>query len=73
MRKLPVEKSYITIKRMNLIDPYKAGKCPICGEYAMSTFRHPGAPVRCKNEHLWFRDTNLLAVSPTDTIEGHTK
>tara|TARA_R110002020_G_scaffold315845_3_gene530898 strand:- start:340 stop:579 length:240 start_codon:yes stop_codon:yes gene_type:complete len=34
-------------------DPYKAGKCPQCGEYANRTQRHPNAPVFCKNGHSW--------------------
>jgi hypothetical protein len=37
-------------------DPYKAGRCPTCGEYAVRTQRHIGAPVWCKNNHEWLRN-----------------
>ena len=43
-------------------DPYNAGPCPRCGEFATGTYRHTGAPVFCKNKHEWERPTNTLAV-----------
>jgi len=48
-------------------DPYDAGPCPKCGKHAISTWRHPGAPVTCENAHLWFRNTDILAESPSES------
>lgn len=36
-------------------DLYRAGRCPKCGEFAVNTQRHIGAPVFCKNGHSWQR------------------
>ena len=34
-------------------DPYGAGPCPICGQYAEGRFRHLGSPVICPSGHRW--------------------
>ena len=47
-------------------DPYQAGPCPTCKGFANATWKHPGAPVKCINGHMWFRNTNLLASSSSD-------
>lgn len=46
-------------KKKDKKDKYDAGKCPQCGEYADGTWRHPGAPVKCKNDHVWFRKKDI--------------
>lgn len=45
-----------TLEGLGELDPYRAGPCPICGEFAVGTFRHKGAPVMCRNGHQ-FRGT----------------
>lgn len=48
-------------------DLMNAGPCPVCGNPAVSTWKHKGAPVTCENAHMWFRGTSIIAESPTDS------
>lgn len=52
MHKLRINK--MTFDKSNP-DFYNAGPCPTCGEFAVSTYRHPFAPVICPNNHEWHR------------------
>lgn len=63
---------WATQTKMNeSVDPYKAGDCPTCSLKASGTWRHIGAPVKCNNNHMWFRDTNVIANSPSDKLSNH--
>lgn len=45
-------------------DSYKAGKCPVCGEFAVGTWRSPAAPVFCRNAHQWYRPGQIVERMP---------
>jgi len=47
-------------------DVYNAGPCPECGLFAHKTWRHKGAPVACINDHMWFKNTQIMAKNETD-------
>lgn len=38
-----------------LIDQYKAGPCPTCGEFAIGAERRPDGLVHCRSRHTWPR------------------
>lgn len=53
-------------------DPYRAGPCPVCGKFAVGTFRHRGAPVQCDNGHFW-RGTCGHPDHPNTVVPGKSE
>jgi tRNA nucleotidyltransferase (CCA-adding enzyme) len=53
-------------------DPYRAGPCPVCGKFAVETFRHHGAPVQCGNGHYW-RGTCGHPEHPNTVVPGKSE
>lgn len=52
-------------------DPYGAGPCPHCGEFAIGTMRHKGSPVSCKNNHFWKGTCSCHPNTPVETGKAY--
>jgi hypothetical protein len=58
-----------------LIDQYKAGPCPTCGEFAIGAERRPDGFVNCRNNHKWLRKyvgCDMAKPGEDTNVEHHT-